>query len=41
MKPIPFLVTDWTEIQPIEHKGESGTAFWKTLNFDGLNDFQV
>lgn len=36
MKPIPFFVTDWTEIQTTEHKGETGTAFWKTLNFEGL-----
>ncbi len=36
MKPIPFFVTGWSEIPANEHKGETGTAFWKTLQFDGL-----
>jgi quercetin dioxygenase-like cupin family protein len=36
MKPIPFFVTDWSEILTTEHKGETGTALWKTLQFDGL-----
>ena len=36
MKTIPFFVTDWSEINSTEHKGETGTAFWKTLQFEGL-----
>ena len=36
MKPIPFLVTDWKEIQSTGHNGETGIAFWKTLQFEGL-----
>lgn len=36
MNPIPFFVTDWSEISATEHKGQTGTAFWKTLNFEGL-----
>lgn len=28
---IPFTVTDWSTIPIIEHKGETGTAWWQTL----------
>lgn len=27
----PFTVTDWIKISPIEHKGETGTSFWRTV----------
>lgn len=30
---IPFTVTDWSLIPATEHTGETGTAWWKTLNF--------
>jgi hypothetical protein len=33
---IPFQLTDWTLIPTIEHKGETGSAFWKTLQFGDL-----
>ena len=33
---IPFQLTDWKKIPSIEHKGESGSAYWKTLQFEGL-----
>jgi len=33
---IPFTTTDWNTITAIEHKGESGTAYWKTLQYVGL-----
>ena len=33
---IPFQVTDWTLIPAIEHKGETGSAFWRTLQFGDL-----
>jgi hypothetical protein len=33
---IPFQVTDWEKLSAAEHKGIIGTAFWKTLQFDGL-----
>lgn len=36
MKQIPFFVIDWSEILPTEHSGKTGTAFWKTLQFEGL-----
>jgi hypothetical protein len=35
-KNIPFQVTDWEKIAPTEHKGESGIAYWRTLQFLGL-----
>jgi quercetin dioxygenase-like cupin family protein len=35
-QPIPFQTTDWAKIQATEHKGETGTALWKTLQFGGL-----
>ena len=33
---IEFQTIDWSLIETTEHKGESGTSFWKTLQFDGL-----
>ena len=33
---IPFQTVDWTTIPKTEHKGESGTAFWQTVQFSGL-----
>lgn len=30
---IPFSVTDWSEVTPVEHKGERGSAFWRTREF--------
>ena len=33
---IPFQTIDWTLIPKIEHPGESGTAFWQTVQFSGL-----
>ena len=26
---IPFTITDWEKIKPVEYKGESGTSFWR------------
>lgn len=36
MKNIPFGITDWAEIVPTEHKGETGVAIWRTQHFDTL-----
>ncbi len=36
MKNIPFGITDWSEITPTEHKGETGTALWHTQQFDTI-----
>jgi len=35
-KNIPFQTIDWTVIPKTEYKGESGKAFWQTLQFPGL-----
>ena len=36
MNTIPFTTIDWTAIEKIEHKGETGTSFWQTLQFGSL-----
>lgn len=33
---ISFGVTDWSQIEPTEHKGETGTAYWRTCNFGAI-----
>lgn len=33
---VPFGTTDWSLIEPTEHRGETGTAFWRTQNFGGI-----
>jgi hypothetical protein len=30
---IPFGTTDWSQIEPTEHKGETGMAYWRTRQF--------
>jgi len=35
-KNIPFISIDWTLIPKTEHKGENGTAYWQTLEFEGI-----
>jgi len=32
----PFQSIDWTSIPREEHKGETGTSFWRTLQLPGL-----
>jgi hypothetical protein len=36
MSEIPFGTTDWSGIAPTEHKGETGSATWRTQNFGGI-----
>lgn len=36
MTNIPFAITDWSEIEKTEHKGESGIAIWRTREFGGI-----
>lgn len=36
MSNIPFQTIDWTSIEKIEYKGETGTAYWQTIQFQGL-----
>ncbi len=34
MSNIPFQTIDWSKISKTEHSGETGTAFWQTLQFE-------
>jgi len=36
MKDIPFGLTDWSGVEPTEHKGTSGMAYWRTRQFGDL-----
>ncbi|MFB0565366.1 MAG: DHCW motif cupin fold protein [Candidatus Aminicenantaceae bacterium] len=31
IKDVPFSTTDWSKIEQVEYKGETGTSFWKTF----------
>jgi uncharacterized cupin superfamily protein len=33
---LPFTVTNWNEIAPTRHAGESGHALWRTLNIGDI-----
>lgn len=33
---VPFMTTEWNKIAPTEHKGETGTAFWRTLEVGNI-----
>ncbi|HUS87103.1 MAG TPA: DHCW motif cupin fold protein [Bacteroidales bacterium] len=33
---IPFQTIDWSKVPKTEHKGETGVAYWQTLQFQGL-----
>jgi hypothetical protein len=33
MQQIPFGTTDWAAVERTEHKGDSGTAYWRTREF--------
>jgi hypothetical protein len=32
----PFQAIDWGLVQRTEHKGETGTSFWRTIQLPGL-----
>ena len=36
MSNIPFQTIDWTKVDKSEHKGETGMAYWQTVNYPGL-----
>ncbi|MCQ3937732.1 MAG: hypothetical protein DPW18_11890 [Chloroflexi bacterium] len=36
MLDIPFGTTDWSQVERTEHKGERGTAYWRTRHFGGI-----
>jgi hypothetical protein len=33
---VPFQAINWADVPKIEHKGETGTAYWQTVQFRGL-----
>lgn len=36
MDQIPFMTIDWSTVEKTEHKGETGTSFWQTIQIGGL-----
>jgi hypothetical protein len=36
MSGIPFGITDWSQVERTEHKGESGLAYWRTQQFGAI-----
>lgn len=36
MSEIPFGTTDWSRVEPTEHRGESGVAYWRTREFGAI-----
>jgi len=33
---IPFGTTDWSKIEPTQHPGERGVAYWRTQQFGAI-----
>jgi very-short-patch-repair endonuclease len=36
MSNIPFDTTEWSHVERTEHKGERGSAFWRTQHFGDI-----
>ena len=36
MSGFKFSATDWSAIEPTEHKGETGMAYWRTQDFGAI-----
>jgi hypothetical protein len=36
MNGIPFGVTDWTGVEPVDYPGTTGKATWRTRDFNGI-----
>jgi hypothetical protein len=36
MSKIEFQTIDWSKVEPTEHKGDTGLALWRTMQYDGL-----
>jgi hypothetical protein len=36
MTNIPFQTIDWMNVERVEYKGETGVAYWQTIQFPGL-----
>ncbi|VWC60398.1 hypothetical protein BLA18112_00914 [Burkholderia lata] len=41
MTGIPFGTTDWSTVEPTEHRGERGVAHWRTMQFGDIRVRQV
>ena len=33
---VPFCTVDWSSVPPTEHQGETGTAYWRTLEIGNI-----
>ncbi|WP_198287438.1 hypothetical protein [Burkholderia ubonensis] len=33
MDAFPFSTVDWANVETTEHRGETGTAYWRTRHF--------
>jgi quercetin dioxygenase-like cupin family protein len=33
---IPFGVTEWSDVEPVEHPGITGKAYWRTREFGAM-----
>jgi hypothetical protein len=36
MPPILFQTINWENIEKVAHKGETGIAYWQTMQYEGL-----
>jgi quercetin dioxygenase-like cupin family protein len=36
MNQFVFETTDWSGVEPTAHRGETGTAYWRTRNFGDI-----
>jgi len=36
MSVIPFQTIDWSSVEKVSYPGESGTAYWQTIQFNGF-----
>lgn len=41
MNAIAFGVTDWSDVERTEHKGETGMAYWRTRQFGDIRVREV
>ena len=33
---VPFMTTDWSTVPEVAHQGETGTAFWRTVEVGNI-----
>ena len=36
IRDVPFCTIDWSSVTPTEHRGETGTALWRTLEIGNI-----